>query len=197
MFDQHPQRICILQRPVAVKHAKVKDEPIKDRLGNINSFLIQRIVETRYGGDYSKIPYVNYLGEVPAVVSTPLFVQRTEKDGDVSFMLSNPLPDVSSWLKILAGPSLTWLRALLTSSAIVQGTSYIENLIRRLLAPRPQQKAAVKFDGSSPASLVAYGSYGQHKVDFRAVEITFDNVAQHLDVTLFEDHCDFSVPLYL
>lgn len=115
-------------------------------------------------------------------------------------MLNKTLPDVSSWLELLAGSGLTWLRALLTSSTIVQGTSYIDNPIQRLLAPRPYQKVVVKFNGSTPDSLVVYGaarSYGEHKVDFKAVEITFDHAAQRIDVTLFEDRRDVSVPLYL
>jgi fatty acid synthase subunit alpha len=56
VFNQDPQRVCILQGPVAVKHSKVKDEPIKDLLGNINSYLIRQLLEHRYAGDESRIP---------------------------------------------------------------------------------------------------------------------------------------------
>jgi len=43
----------------------VKDEPIKDLLGNINSSLIQCLLECCYAGDEAKIPTVNYLNVNP------------------------------------------------------------------------------------------------------------------------------------
>jgi fatty acid synthase subunit alpha len=63
VFDQDPERgVCILQGPVAAKHSKIKDEPIKDLLGNINSSLVDKLVERIYGGDTSKIPTIELLG---------------------------------------------------------------------------------------------------------------------------------------
>jgi enoyl reductase-like protein len=49
-------------RGVAAKHSKVKDEPIEDLLGNINSSLVDKLVERVSGGDKSKIPMIDYLG---------------------------------------------------------------------------------------------------------------------------------------
>ena len=46
--------MCILQGPVAVKHSKVKDEPIKDLLGNITSLLTKKLLDRLCGGDESK-----------------------------------------------------------------------------------------------------------------------------------------------
>ena len=65
IFDQDPERVCILQGPVAAKHSKVKDEPIKDILGNINSSLIDRLIQHVYNGDVSKVPTIDYLGPKP------------------------------------------------------------------------------------------------------------------------------------
>jgi len=59
VFDQDPERVCILQGPVAAKHSKIKDEPIKDLLGNINSSLVDKLVERVYGDDKSKIPTID------------------------------------------------------------------------------------------------------------------------------------------
>jgi hypothetical protein len=42
-LDQDPQRVFILRGPVAAKHSKVKDTPIKDLLGNINTTLIDNV----------------------------------------------------------------------------------------------------------------------------------------------------------
>ncbi|KAL1711802.1 hypothetical protein EV715DRAFT_278348 [Schizophyllum commune] len=54
VFDQDPQRVCILQCPLA-------DELIKELLGGINSPLITRLLERSYSNDESKVPVVNYL----------------------------------------------------------------------------------------------------------------------------------------
>jgi fatty acid synthase subunit beta len=89
---------------------------------------------------------------------------------------------------------------LATSTTIVQGTSYIDNPISRLLAPRPGQKVVVGYDGSSPSSVTVYGaarSYGEHKPAFKAVEIKFTPTSKLIDITMFEDRRDVSVPLTL
>ncbi|KAJ3825016.1 hypothetical protein F5880DRAFT_1640792 [Lentinula raphanica] len=65
VFDQDLERICILHRSVAVKGSIIKDEPIKDLLGNINSSLIQKVLQRNYGGDITTIPSINYLAPAP------------------------------------------------------------------------------------------------------------------------------------
>jgi hypothetical protein len=63
VFDQDP-RVCILQGPVAAtrKWSIVKDEPVKDLLGNINKALIQRLPERNYGGrPHYRLPLVVFL----------------------------------------------------------------------------------------------------------------------------------------
>jgi fatty acid synthase subunit alpha, fungi type len=65
IFDQDPEHVSILQGPIAAKHSKVKDKPIKDMLGNINSSLVDRLIQCIYNGDVSKVPTINYLGPKP------------------------------------------------------------------------------------------------------------------------------------
>ncbi|KAJ7762020.1 fatty acid synthase [Mycena maculata] len=200
VFDQDPQRVCILQGPVAVKHSKVKDEPIKDLLGNINSALVQRLLESRYAGDESKVPTIDYFSAKPAPLPVAPNLKRTEATGEVVYEFGAVLPESSAWLETLAGPELGWLRALTTSTTVVQGTSYVDNPISRLLAPRSGQKVVVAYDGASPVSVTVYGaarSFGQHKPAFKAVEIKFTPASRLIDVTLFEDRRDVSVPLTL
>ena len=48
-------------RSLAVKWLMVKDEPVKDLLGNINKALIQRLLERKYGSDMSVVPTIDYL----------------------------------------------------------------------------------------------------------------------------------------
>ncbi|KAJ3531879.1 hypothetical protein NM688_g7509 [Phlebia brevispora] len=42
IFDRDLQRVCIVKGPIAIKHSKVKDESIKDLLGNIIEVLRAR-----------------------------------------------------------------------------------------------------------------------------------------------------------
>ncbi|KAJ7227399.1 fatty acid synthase [Mycena pura] len=197
VFDQDPQRVCILQGPMAVKQSKVKDEPIKDLLGNINSELIQRLLELKYSGDESKVPTVDYLS---AEFGARANIKRPESNGDTVFKFGTALPEASAWLDTLAGPDFSWLRALVTSKTVVQGTSYIDNPMSRLLAPRSGQKVVVAHDGDLPVSVSVYGaarSYGEHKPMFKAVYIKFAPVTKLIDVSIFEDRRDVSVPLSL
>lgn len=193
--------MCILQGPVAVKGSIIKDEPIKDLLGNINSSLIKRLLERKYHGDASSIPGIDYLAAKPAPVAKDIAgVKRTEQQGEIIYQFGSSLPETSAWLEILGGSELNWLRALVTSNIIVQGTSYIDNPIRRLLAPRVEQKVIVKHSGAVVSSVSVYGaarSYGSHISDFKSVEIVFHPSSQLIDITIFEERLNVSVPLVL
>ena len=174
VFDQDPQRVCILQGPVAVKWSVKKDEPIKELLGNINDSLIQRLLERKYGGDLSKVPTAAYLASFPNPTLAELpGVACMETEGVVTFQILSRLPETSEWLEALAGPNLSWRHALISSNIIVQGTAYIDNPLRRILAPRLGQKIVV--DMKAPRqSLTVYGaarSYGDHIPNFKALEI--------------------------
>ena len=197
MFDQDPQRVCILQGPVAVKHSKVKDEPIKDLLGNITSMLVDKLVDRLYGGDKSKIPPIEYLSPSPR--PTRPVIAAAVSGNIATYVLGDSLPETSAWLETLAGPELGWTRALLTSTTIVQGTAYIDNPLRRLFAPRRGQKVVVETDGTRPTKIALYGaarSHGVHDPSFKVVETTFDASASKISVTLFEERRSVAVPLH-
>ncbi|KAL0953237.1 hypothetical protein HGRIS_004490 [Hohenbuehelia grisea] len=199
VFDQDPQRVCILQGPVAVKHSKVKDEPIKDLLGNINQGLIDRLLQSRYGGDASKVPTVDYL-TAPPKAATEVEVPRTKRKDAIEFTLNKQLPETDAWLETLAGREIGWLRALLTSTTIIQGTSYLDNPIRRLLAPRAGQKVVIGLEGAAPVSVTAYGaarSYGAHQSGFKALEVKYEKASKLINVTVFEERTGSSIPLSL
>ena len=180
---------------MAAKHSKIKDEPIKDLLGNINSSLVNKLLERVYDGDTSKVPTIDYLGPQLEALPRLTGMERIVARDSVTYTLGDNLPDVSPWLETLAGPDLNWLRALLTSVTIVQGTSYINNPIRRLLVPRRGQKVVV-----SPTSLNVYGaarSHGPHKDGFKAVDILYSSSSGRIDITIFKEHCNVSVLLSL
>ncbi|PCH34892.1 DUF1729-domain-containing protein [Wolfiporia cocos MD-104 SS10] len=240
VFDQDPQRVCILQGPVTVKHCTVKDEPIKDMLDNITSLLVQKLVDRLYNGDLSNIPVgsrpttacdsrrprregaesivqyggaptrwvyrfrvalsylytyissaaglqsphrfprrlpgsalrtstiptIDYLSAQPHPLGeqfvASLGIQQTISEGEVSYTVGSTVPETSIWLETLAGPRQDWLRALLTSTTIVQE------------GPRHAERRG-------PTSLSVYGaarSYGVHKPSFKAVEVQYEQDSQ-------------------
>ena len=148
-----------------------------------------------YGGDAGKICTIDYLGAKPKALPQLTGIEKVEARNKTTYTLGESLPEPSAWLETLAGPNLSWLRALLTSVTIVQGTSYVSNPIHRLLAPRRGQKVVV-----SPTSVNVYGaarSYGPHKDGFKAVEILYTPPSALIDITIFEERRDVSVPLSL
>lgn len=189
-----------MQGPVAVKHSIVKDEPIKNLLGKINSSLISSVLERTYGGDASAVPTAEYLAPQPSAAEVPVGVSVSASNKDIVYQFSKSLPTAADWLASLAGSELNWLRALVGSTSIVQGSSYISNPIRRLFAPRPFEKVVVGLSNGQPTSIVAYGgarSYGVHDPDFKAAEVTYHSSTNLIDVTIFEERRQVSVPLTL
>ncbi|KAH8117927.1 fatty acid synthase [Phellopilus nigrolimitatus] len=201
VFDQDPQRVCILQGPVAAKHCKVKDEPIADMLGGIATKLSEKLLDRYYNGDASNVPIVDYLGRAPVQqVALPSGVAVQENGDAATFTIGSGIPQTEAWLEALAGSELSWLRALLASPTIVQGTSYVDNPLRRLFAPRANQKVVVQLKNGVPASVALFGSarsFGEHKPEFKAVEVKYDDASKEIGVTIFEDRRNVSVPLSL
>lgn len=192
--------MCILQGPVAAKWSIKKDEPIKDLLGNITSSLISKVLQSNYSGDESTIPTIEYLAPQPLVSFSLAGVARTQSTNDVVYEVGKSLPCPEAWLETLGGAELTWLRALVTSKTILQGTSYIDNPIRRLLAPRHGQRVVVAYERSTPVSLSVFGaarSYGVHSPDFKAIEIKYSVSTQLIDITFFEERREVAIPLNL
>ena len=109
VFDQDTQHVCILQGPVVVKHSKVKDKPIKDLLGNVNSYLIRKLLEQFYAGDESRIPTMEYLSQKPVAPLSVIFpsgIQCEVVDDEVTYRLGKDVPDALLWLETLAGLEL-------------------------------------------------------------------------------------------
>lgn len=202
VFDADPQRVCILQGPVAVKYCTRTDEPIGEMLGGIESNLAKKLLDRYYNGDESKVPRVDYLGakqparvELRGVEVTQEGQQTTYQFGDAS-----TLPAVEPWLETLAGPKVDWLRALLTTNNIIQGTSYVSNPMVRLFQPRPNQRVVATTDATTgeATSVVFYGgarSFGPHPADFKAVELTFNASKNLISLTMFEERDGSSLPL--
>ncbi len=191
--------MAILQGPVAVRHSIKKDEPIKEMLDNVVSGLVGKVLERYYGGDESKIPVVDYLGMKPTSIS-PLSGVDVIRSDEVKLDVSAAVPPTEDWLRFLAGPELNWWHALVMSEFVVQGTSYIANPLRRILAPRPGQKLAVRMLDGQPNHISVHGdvrSFGEHQPDFLAVDIKYDASSRLINLTLFEERRGNAIPLQL
>ena len=136
---------------------------VKDILGNIENGLISKVLESKYGGDESKIPTESYLARKPtvseaAVVNTYGIKHSTTQGSDGStihvYDISSELPPHGEWLDTLAGPKSNWLRAFLTSISIVQGSKVAENQAARVFAPRPKQRVKIVFGSDGNPSKV-------------------------------------------
>ncbi|WWD18974.1 hypothetical protein CI109_103431 [Kwoniella shandongensis] len=198
VFDQDPQRVCILQGPMAVKHSKVADEPIKDLLGNIEGLLAKKILESQYGGDESKVPVIDYIGAKPGSPKAGL-VSEAVSDDTRTLKVGKNVPGLEDWLEVVAGPNVSWLRAALTSVNVVQGAGYISNPFRRIFTPRAGQTVVIKTTGEQVTSVSLYGSarsFGPHPADFKAVNLTFDPATKNITLVMNEERRGSTVPLH-
>jgi fatty acid synthase subunit beta len=85
----------------------------------------------------------------------PVFDQDSQR---VCILFGSKLPETESWFQTLAGSKLNWLFALIFSPTVVQGSSYVDNALRRILVPRVGQKVVVKYAESLPLSVTVYGA---------------------------------------
>ena len=198
VFDQDPQRIAILHGPVAAKYSTKVDEPIKEIFGNIESVLVQRILERFYAGDESKVPRIDYIGAKTGSPKAGL-VDETVEGNVRTLKIGKVVPSTDDWLEILAGSSVSWLRAALTSVNVVRGSGYLSNPFRRVFAPRAGQTIKIETDGTQTRSVTVYGgarSAGNHPSDFKAVELSFDSASNKISLNMFEERKGVTVPLY-
>lgn len=170
-------------------------------LGNVEQGLAKRLLDRYYGGKESNVPTVDYIGAKPVVQLEKLSGVEVSVSGSKTvyqFGSQATLPPVASWLELLAGPQVGWLRAFLASVNFVQGSQYISNPMKRLFAPRPNQRVEVVSSGDEVSSVTLYGgarSFGPHPEDFKAVEVTFDSKTCLINLALNEERKGSSIPL--
>ncbi|ORX65028.1 hypothetical protein BCR32DRAFT_212224 [Anaeromyces robustus] len=151
VVDQDPQRVAILQGPVAIRHSKIANQPVKDILDGIVKSHIKSI-ESRYYANRA-VPEVDYLGgtpipanvrEVPAHVK----VEKDEKAGCMIYTLpdqEDQLPEDKAWIEFMAGPKYGWLRALLCTPTIARNKSITHNRFKRVFKPRTGQIVKIYY----------------------------------------------------
>ncbi|KAJ2774642.1 fatty acid synthase alpha subunit Lsd1, partial [Coemansia nantahalensis] len=170
VIDGDPQRVMIQQGPVAAQYSTTVNEPVKDILDGVYHGHIASLVDSLHGGDESSIPAVQYVGADPAPVALPAVVRMEQSESERVYWLpqdEDKLPELDEWLQALAGPRKSWLRALLTTPQIVQGTTYAENHARQLMRPRPGRRVAVAVADGLPVSVEIADAAG-----FQELELT-------------------------
>ncbi|BGP56496.1 hypothetical protein JCM8202_004608 [Rhodotorula sphaerocarpa] len=168
VFDQDPQRVCILQGPVAAKHCTSTQTPAKQMLGDIEQSLIKRVLDEYYGGDEAKVPTIDYLAVEPAAVDAVALaaenhiahsVEELDDGGKKHvYSINGVLPPTGDWLAALAGPKLDWLQAFLSNVSIQAGPTSVPNPVKRVLAPRHGQRVELSLNkDGQPLKLDVFG----------------------------------------
>ncbi|BGP33367.1 fatty acid synthase alpha subunit Lsd1 [Rhodotorula toruloides] len=168
VFDQDPQRVCILQGPVAAKHCTSTQTPIAEMLGNIEHQLVKNVLDDYYGGDESKIPTIDYLAPPPkpvdagAILAENNIAHSVEELADGGkkhvYSINGVLPPTGDWLAALAGPKLDWLQAFLSNVSIQAGEQSISNPVKKVLAPRHGQRVELTLNkDGQPLKLDVFG----------------------------------------
>lgn len=156
VFDQDPQRVCILQGPVAVKYCTTTQQPIGELLGGIEKSLADKVLKDYYAGDSSNVPELAYLAPEPKSVNVDELcakshishtVEETAAGGEKHvYNINGVLPPAGDWIATLAGPKLNWLQAFLSNVSIQHGKETIPNPVKRVLAPRHGQRVELSLN---------------------------------------------------
>ncbi|PVU94326.1 hypothetical protein BB561_002640 [Smittium simulii] len=168
-------RVCILQGPVAVKYSTKANVPVADILGEIYQGQIGALIQRYYQNDETLIPTVEYLGAQPRQLiekKSSFIGMKLVSDSRIYNLPSRnrQLPEEDAWLETLAGEKPSWLRALIMSDVIVQGSKFSRNMFRKVLKPRINQRVTVLQDSKArPVSLRVEEGNG-----FLSVEVTID-----------------------
>ena len=171
-------------------------------LGGVEDALIEKLLDRYYDGDESEVPVIDYIGASPAKIDPNVVkiydIKVTTVQDVITYKIGSSVPPTEEWLETLAGSQVTWLRAFLRSTNIVQGSGYITNPLKRLFAPRAHQTVTVSYTSNVATAISVRGaarSYGVHNPDFEAISVKYDATSRYIAVTVYEDRRDISVPL--
>ncbi|KAI9689976.1 MAG: beta subunit of fatty acid synthetase [Bathelium mastoideum] len=142
VVDQDVGRTCILQGPMAAKYSKVIDEPVQDILDGVHDSHIHHLLRDVYRDRESEIPVVEYFGgkliEADDHVEADGLTTSNLENKTIFRISTSPaanLPELDSWLSLLAGRQYSWRHALFTAEVFVQGQRFQTNPMHRIFAP--------------------------------------------------------------
>lgn len=203
VIDKDVGRTCILQGPMAAKHATKVDEPVKDILDGIHDGHIESLTRDLYDGDVSRIPTVEYFGGKLIESEIPFDVEGLTVSVDVNknmYRLSGSpsvqLPSLDSWISLLAGPNRNWRHALLQSDVIVQGQKYQTNPIKNIFAPARGLFVEIRNPNDPAKTVIVVKEQPRHNryVDVIEVKLVGEN---EIVVNMIKDTTALGKPVAL
>jgi fatty acid synthase subunit beta len=203
VVDQDVGRTCILQGPMSVKYATKVDEPIKEIMDGIHHGHIKSLLSDVYGGDESKVPVIEYFGSKLLGAHNAVDVDGltvAELENKLVYRLSpdakSVLPDLQSWLQLLAGSTYSWRHAFFTTDVFVQGQRFQTNPTQRIFAPTPGMVVEVTFPNEPAKTVVTVKephSGGKH---LKTIEVSLNN-NREIILDMFEDRTVLKKPAAL
>jgi fatty acid synthase subunit beta len=203
VVDQDVGRTCILQGPMAVKYSTKVDEPVKEILDGVHLNHIKFLLRDVYGDDESKVPVIEYfgsklLGTHEAVEVDGLTV--SELENKIIYRLSSEpkatLPDVQSWLQLLAGTKYSWRHAFFTADIFVQGKRFQTNPTQRIFAPTPGMMVEIAHP-NEPAKTVVTVKEPYHGGKYvKTIEVSLSSNSE-IVLNMFEERTVLKQPAAL
>lgn len=192
VVGQDVGRTCILQGPMAARFSNIIDEPVQSILDGIHKGHIQCLLKDVYGGNEAKVPVIEYFGGKLIELDDEADIDglTVSEDGNktgyrLSSSPSADLPDLSHWLRLLAGRSYSWRHALFLADVFVQGHRFQTNPMRRVVAPTPGMYVEVSSpDDPSKTTVVVREPYQSGKL-VKTVEAKMTDKNQ-ISLTLYE-----------
>ncbi|EGV63242.1 beta subunit of fatty acid synthetase [Yamadazyma tenuis] len=200
VVDEDVERTCILHGPVAAQFTNKVDEPIKEILDNIHEGHIKRLLKDYYNDDESLIPTVEYFGgdiKNTSADSLPSSLKIEVAGSKKTITIGEgALPELSSWIDLLAGEKLNWLHAFIKSQRIVQGSSYMDNSAHSVLSP--VNNMIIEIDNFESNTDQVLTSYEKVSGDYKpVVKISFNKKKELIEYRLVEHRTADSTPVEL
>lgn len=193
VVDQDVGRTCILQGPTAVKYSNTVDEPIKDILDGIHNDHIKGLTKDVYGGNEHRIPVIEYFGGQLLVDSNAENMDGltiTENSGRTNYRLSSSpnaaLPDLDTWMHLLAGKAYSWRYALFTTEIFVQGQQFQTNPLKRIFKPSKGMLVEISSPSDPAHSVVTVKEPSPSGKMVKTVEISMSG-KNDITIQLFEE----------
>ena len=194
VVDQDVGRTCILQGPTAAKYSNTIDEPIKDILDGIHNDHIKGLTRDVYGSRESAIPVVEYFGGQllldDGVDEDANGITISQDDERVSYRLSSApnavLPDLESWMHLLAGKAYSWRYAMFTTEIFVQDQRFQTNPFQRIFAPTKGMLVEILYPKDPVRTIIDVKEVSHSGKMVKSVEVIMTN-QKEIVVNLFEE----------
>lgn len=178
---------------MAVKYSTKVDEPVKEILDGVNNGHIKFLTRDLYNGDESKIPTVEYFGGKLLEASDEIDVEGltvSELEDKLVYRLSSTanatLPDLDSWIQLLAGREYSWRHAFFTTDAFIQGQRLQTNPMHRIFAPTHGMMVEVAHPDVAEKTVITVKEPSHGGRHVKTIEVSMDGKNEIL-VNMFEE----------